>query len=212
MIGTARECPGSRSVKLQAMAATDGERATRILNRLPASVRAPTITLVEQLIPKLVKVRRPRDLRKLANDKELVQALGRDFLPILDAAMRSASSPTLPIQSRWSTHLSATVTGAAGPVIANAAELGALLGGPETLVVTAPTAITVQVAATVWEAYVELSLVAQKLKRAGITDPDQVRLALARTLVPDANDFTKKVLLRGGERLAVRLLTRSAAE
>lgn len=190
----------------------DEERAAGLLGRLPKSVRDPTITLVRQLLPKLVKVRRPRDLRKLASDKELVQALGRDFLPIIDAAILTAATSSLPLQSRWSTHLSATVTGAAGPMIANAAELAAIFGGPESLVVTAPTAITVQVAATVWETYVEFSLIAQKLRRAGVTDVDQVRLALVRSLVPDANDFTKKVLIRGGERLAVRLLTRSAAE
>lgn len=187
-------------------------RVASLLNRLPKSVRDPTVTLVRQLLPKLVTVRRLRDLRKLAKDRALIEALGRDFLPIIDAAISSAATTALPIQSRWSTHLSATVTGAAGPVVANAAELGAIFGGPQTLVVTAPTALAVQVVAIVWETYVEFSLIAQKLRRAGVTDVDHVRLALVRSLVPDATDFTKKVLIRGGERLAVRLLTRSAAE
>lgn len=191
---------------------SDEQRAAGLLNRLPKSVRDPTITLVRHLLPKLVEVRRPSDLRKVAKDRALIEALGRDFLPIIDAAIKSAATTALPIQSRWSTHLSATVTGAAGPVIANAAELAAIFGGPGTLIVTAPTALTVQVAATVWETYVEFSLIAQKLRRAGVTDVDLVRLALVRSLVPDANDFTKKVLIRGGERLAVRLLTRSAAQ
>ena len=207
-----RGFPGRVIGQTAHVADTEDERAAGLLGRLPKSVRDPTVTLVKQLLPKIAKVRRPRDLRKLANDKALVQALGRDFLPIIDAAILTAATNALPLRSRWSTHLSASVTGAAGPVIANAAELAALLGGPETLVVSAPTAITVQVAATVWETYVEFSLIAQKLREAGITDVEEVRLALVRSLVPDANDFTKKVLLRGGERLAIRLLTRSAAE
>jgi hypothetical protein len=188
------------------------DRATRVLDRLPKTVRDPTVTLVKQLLPKLAKVRRPSDLRRLAKDRALVEALGRDFLPIIDAAVRTASTAALPLESRWSTHLSATVTGAAGPVVANAAELAALFGGPETLVVTAPTALTVQVAATVWETYVEMSLIARKLRSAGVTDIESIELALVRSLVPDADDFTKRVLIRGGERLAMRLLTRSAAE
>ena len=40
----------------------DQQRAAGILDRLPATVLDPAITLVKQVLPKLAKVRRPRDL------------------------------------------------------------------------------------------------------------------------------------------------------
>ena len=183
----------------------------RLLDRLPPSVREPTVALLKAVGPQLVKVRRPRDLRRMAKDPVVLAAIAKDLVPVLEAAIAKASVMTLPVHHRWSSHLSATVSGATGPVVANAAEVAAVFGGPPSLGVTAPTAFATTAAAVVWESYVELCVVAQKLRRAGIDDPEVIRVALLRTYVPDATDFTKTVLVRGAERLAIRLLTRISA-
>ena len=187
---------------------SEPERARSLLERLPPSVREPTAALLKAVAPQLLKVRRPRDLRRLAKDPVVLAAVAKDLVPVLEAAISKASVVTLPVHHRWSSHLSATVSGAAGPVAANAAEIAAVLGGPPTLGVTAPTAFATTAVAVVWESYVELCVIAQKLRRAGIDDPEVIRIALLRTYVPDATDFTKTVVVRAAERLAVRLLTR----
>ena len=179
-----------------------------LLDRLPSQVREPTAALLKAIGPQLLKVRRPKDLRRLAKDPVVLAAIAKDLVPVLEGAIAKASVVTIPVHQRWSSHLSATVSGAAGPVAANAAEIAAIFGGPPTLGVTAPAAFGTTAVAVVWEAYVELCVVAQKLRRAGIDDPEVIRLALLRTYVPDATDFTKTVLVRGAERLAIRLLTR----
>src|SRR5688572_14583961 len=88
MMGTNGGCPRMRSVKLRSVVDTDEQRAAGILGRLPPSLRALTITLVRQLAPRLIKVRRPSDLRKLARDPALIRALARDFLPVIDGVIR----------------------------------------------------------------------------------------------------------------------------
>jgi hypothetical protein len=183
----------------------------RLLDRLPAQLKEPTIALLRAVGPRLLAVRRPKDLRRLAKDPIVLAAIAKDLAPVLEAAITRASVVTIPVHHRVTSHLSATVSGAAGPVAANAAELAVLFGGPPTLGVTAPTAFATSAVAVVWESYVELSVIAQKLRRAGIDDPEQIRLALLRTYVPGATDLTKAVLVRGAERLAVRLLTRISA-
>ena len=180
-------------------------------SNLPEPIRASVKTLVKVAGPKLIKVRKPRDLKKLMKDPTLIKALGRDLEPVINTIIDAAAKAPAPISGRVTTHISATVTGAGGAAVANWAELGALFGGPETLALTAPTAFGIQAAATAWETYVEFSVIVNKLRAAGINDPERLRLAAIRTLVPDATDVTKLVVVRGGERLAVRLLTRTAA-
>jgi hypothetical protein len=186
-------------------------RAWQRLGELPLPIRETAVAFLRVAGPRLRKVRRPRDLRALAHDAEVVEALGGQLVPVLEELIKTASTAPLPMRRRWSTHASATVTGAVGPALATSAELVALFGGPESLAVTAPTAFAAQTAASVWELYVTFSLIVRKLRRAGVQDPRLVRLALMRTLVPDAGDVTKAVLVRGGERIAVRLLSRGTS-
>jgi len=189
----------------------DADPPPKLLDRLPQGLREPTVALLRAIAPQLRKVRRPKDLRRLARDPLVLAAVAKDLVPVLEATIDRASTVALPVHQRWSSHLSATVSGAAGPAVANAAELAAIFGGPPTLGVTAPTAFATSAVGVVWESYVELSLIAQKLRRAGIEDPELIRMALLRTYVPDATDFTKAVLVRGAERLAIRMLGRIAA-
>jgi len=186
-------------------------RASQRLAALPGPVRDTAVAFVRVAGPRLRKVRRPRDLRALARDREGIEVLGRELVPVRERLVETASVAPLPMYRRWSTHASATVTGAVGPAVANWAEIVALFGGPESLAVTAPSAFAIQTASSVWELYVTFSLIVRRLEREGINDVPSIRLALVRTVVPDAHDVTKAVLVRGGERIAVRLLTRSAS-
>jgi hypothetical protein len=174
-------------------------------NTAAASARDLVKTFTRVALPKLAKARRPKDLKALMRDPKLIEALGRDLIPLIDAAQRFA----LPVQSRALGHVSATITGAAGPLAANAAE-GLLLAGPETAAITAPTALAVQISAATWETYVEFSTIVQKLRAAGIEDASKIELAIVRMVVPDAIDVTKGVITRATERLAQRMLARAA--
>ncbi|HVT78779.1 MAG TPA: hypothetical protein VHD87_17190 [Acidimicrobiales bacterium] len=163
-------------------------------------------TFTKVALPKLARARRPKDLKALARDPKLIEALGRDLIPLIDAASRY----TLPVKSRVVGHVSATITGAAGPLAANAAE-GLLLAGPETVAITAPTALAVQVTAAVWETYVEFSTIVHKLRAAGIDDADSVQLAIMRMVLPEADEVSTAMVTRAAERLAARMLREAAA-
>lgn len=171
-----------------------------------AAVRDLVGTFTKVALPKLAKARRPKDLKALVRDPKLIEALGRDLLPLIEAASRY----TLPVKSRVVGHVSATITGAAGPLAANAAE-GLLLAGPETAAITAPTAVAVQFSAATWEMYVEFSTIVQKLRDAGIDDAETIELAIVRMVLPDTTDVTKKVVTRAAERMAERMLARAAS-
>ncbi|MBA2608478.1 MAG: hypothetical protein H0U92_06045 [Actinobacteria bacterium] len=172
---------------------------------IPPQVRQLVNTFTKVALPRIAKARRPRDLKALARDPDLISALARELTPLIDGAMRYA----LPIKGRWPTHLSATVAGAVGPAAANLAE-GLVLAGPETLTVTAPTALGVQFAAATWETYLKFSTIVQKLRDAGITDPDAVQLAIVRMVIPDATGITKTMIVKATERLVERMLARAA--
>jgi hypothetical protein len=173
---------------------------------VPAPVRDLVSTFTKVALPKLAKARRPKDLKALLRDPKLIEALGRDLLPLIDAASRY----TLPVKSRALGHVSATITGAAGPLAANAAE-GLLLAGPETAAITAPTALAVQITAAAWETYVEFSTIVHKLRAAGIEDPEKIELAIVRMVLPGTTDVTKGIVTRAAERFAERMLARAAA-
>ena len=173
--------------------------------QLPKQARDVLVTVTKTALPRLAKARRPKDLKALARDPALIEALGRDLAPVLETAIRYA----LPVRGRLPTHVSATVTGAAGPLAANVAE-GLLLAGPQAAAIGAPTAVTIQFSAAVLETYVEFSTIVQKLRGAGIDDRDDVMLAIMRTLVPDATSATKTVVTRGLQRLAQRMVLRAA--
>jgi hypothetical protein len=173
---------------------------------VPAPARDLLKTFTKVALPKLAKARRPKDLKALVRDPKLIEALGRDLLPIIEEAARYA----LPVKNRALGHVSATVSGAVGPLAANVAE-GLLLAGPETVALSAPSAVAVQLTAAVWELYVEFSTIVRKLRAAGIDDPELVQLAIVRTVLPDANAATKNLVTRAAERLAERMLKRAAA-
>jgi hypothetical protein len=172
---------------------------------IPPEVRQLVNTFTKVALPRLSKARRPKDLKALARDPELIAALARELTPIIEGAMRYS----LPMKGRVSTHLSATVTGAVGPAAANLAE-GLVVAGPETLALSAPTALGVQFAAATWETYVEFSTIVQKLREAGITDADSVQLAIVRMVMPDAQGVTKTMVVKATERLVERMLARAA--
>jgi hypothetical protein len=172
---------------------------------VPPPVRDLLGTFTRVALPKLARARRPKDLKALVRDPKLIEALGRDLLPLIEGAARYA----LPVKSRAVGHISATLTGAAGPLAANAAE-GLLLAGPETAAITAPAAVAVQITAAAWEMYVELSTIVQKLRAAGIEDPELVELAILRMVLPGTTDVTKGMATHAAERFAERLLTRAA--
>jgi hypothetical protein len=176
------------------------------VDRVPEPVRDLVNTFTKVALPKLAKARRPKDLKKLVRDPQIIEALGRDLIPLIDAAARY----TLPVKSRVLGHVSATISGAAGPLAANAAE-ASLVAGPEAAVITAPAALAIQITAAVWEMYVEFSTIVHKLRAAGIDDPESIELAIVRIVVPDANDVTKGMVTRAAEALARRML-REAAE
>jgi hypothetical protein len=174
--------------------------------RVSAPARDLLATFTKVALPKLAKARRPKDLKALVRDPKLIEALGRDLVPLIEQAARYA----LPVKSRVLGHISATITGAAGPLAANAAE-GLLLAGPETAAITAPSAVGVQITAAAWEMYVEFSTIVHKLRDAGINDPELVQLAIMRMVLPGTTDVTKGMVARAAERFAERMLTRAAA-
>ena len=191
------------------------EEFQRTAGKLDPGTRLLVTAFLKMALPRLVRVRRPRDLRRWTKDAVVLAATHSYLVPAIDGLMESAARGALPIRGRVPSHLSATVTGVAGPVAANLAELQVLAatilsgpGGAPVAAVSAPTAAAVGVAAQMAELYAQTSVAARILAGHGITDPVALRTVMARALVPGGSEMAVRVATR----LATRMITRLAVQ
>ncbi len=187
----------------------------RTAGKLDPDTRSLVTAFLKLALPRLVRVRRPRDLRRWTKDAVVLAATQSYLVPAIDGLMESAARGALPIGGRVPSHLSATVTGVAGPVAANLAELQVLAatmftgpGGAPVAAVSAPTAAAIGMAAQMAELYAQTSVAAKLLARHGITDPAALRTVMARALAPGGSEIATRVATR----LATRMVTRLAVQ
>ena len=187
----------------------------RTAGKLDPDTRSLVTAFLKLALPRLVRVRRPRDLRRWTKDAVVLAATQSYLVPAIDGLMESAARGALPIGGRVPSHLSATVTGVAGPLAANLAELQVLAatlfsgpGGAPVAAVSAPTAAAIGMAAQMAELYAQTSVAAKLLARHGITDPTALRTVMARALAPGGSEIATRVATR----LATRMVTRLAVQ
>jgi hypothetical protein len=170
------------------------------------------------LLPKLKGVRKPADLRGIFQDGDLLRLLETQLYPIVERAIESANRGVLPLRRRYSSHIAVTLTGLAGPAAANATEVQGLIAmafppvGAADLAVSVPVAVLIGFGSQLVEFYVELSVVATRLRDAGISDSATIRQVLLRAVAPGARDVTEMTMHRLVRGLAVRILARAAAD
>jgi hypothetical protein len=156
-------------------------RLRRRLNRLAPEYRQQTSELLRAVVPKLTGVRRPADLETLLRDDDLLAMLEANLYPVVERAIESANRRVLPLRRRYSSHFVVTLTGLAGPAAANATEVQGLIAmlfppaGAADLAVNVPAAVLIGLGSQLVEFYVELSVVATRLRDAGISDTAIVR-------------------------------------
>ncbi len=188
------------------------------LNRLAPEYRQLTLELLSALLPKLKGVRRPSDLKALFRDGDLLTLLEARLYPIVERAIESANRGVLPLRRRYSSHFVVTLTGLAGPAAANATELQGLMAmafppvGAADLAVSVPVAVLIGFGSQLVEFYVELSVVATRLRDAGITDSAVIRRVLLAAVAPGTRDISEMTMHRLVRGLALRMLARAAAD
>ena len=193
-------------------------RLRRRLNRLAPEYRQLTLELLRAVVPKLKGVRRPADLKALFRDNDLLALLEAQLYPVVERAIESANRGVLPLRRRYSSHFVVTLTGLAGPAAANVTEVQGLIAmafppvGAADLAVSVPAAVLIGFGSQLVEFYVELSVVATRLRDAGISDPTITRQVMLAALAPGARDVTKMTMHRLVRGLAVRILARAAAD
>ena len=198
----------------------ESRRVRQILRGLTPEYRELTVDFLRATLPKLRGVRRLRDIKALRDDPEILGALERTLVPLLQKAVAKSSKGALPLRRRTISHLAVSSTGIAGPVAANLAELQVLFtsvaGTPATgaasATISVPAAMTVGFVAELIELYVQLSVATAKLRHAGIEDEAVTTAVMLRAFAPSATGAGAQALTKAAERLAVRLLERSAAD
>jgi hypothetical protein len=188
------------------------------LNRLTPEYRQLTLELLRAVVPKLKGVRRPADLKTVFRDGDLLALLEAQLYPVVERAIESANRGVLPLRRRYSSHFVVTLTGLAGPAAANATEVQGLIAmafppvGAADLAFSIPAAVLIGFASQLVEFYVEISVVATRLRGAGVSDSAIIRRVLLAAVAPGMRDVPELTMHRLVRGLAIRILARAAAD
>jgi len=165
--------------------------------KVPEQVRAAMAGAARAAAAELRHVRRPKDIRRLARDPQVIARLSEPLTPALDRVLAFVVKGTAPMPPRLG---AAGITAIAmiGTSAESVLEICAVLGieVPPAAAAVGGSALAVGVASEVLQFYLLASTIWTDLRAAGCAEPELLRQALIDTYLADHRSLAASVLKR----------------